>query len=96
MGSETKTIVAVDMTSSQDPGIVWDTDPALDPGHWLLGIFDGGPLNDLGDGSIYYEDVSDTIIVTLYASDTYPASLFPPDEHTRHLSVGLGPHSAGR
>ncbi len=86
MGSQTKTANSVILTTSQDPGIYWDTintNPS-----WVLGIFDGGTRLNNADGTIT-QTISGMFAVTLYASDTNPASLFPPDTHTYTVTINF-------
>ncbi len=84
MESAVKTVDRVTLASSQAATVIWDTIPGNGP--WVLGIFDGGTSLNESDGAIN-QMVSGLFVVTLYASDTDPASLFPPDTYTYTVTV---------
>ena len=82
--SGAKTITQLALTSSQGPGVVWDTVPGN--GYSVIGVYNGATLLNASNGSLN-RTISSQTTVTLYTSDTNPFTLFPPDRYDYTITV---------
>jgi DNA-binding beta-propeller fold protein YncE len=80
----TKTISRLALTSSQGPGIIWDTVPSNL--YSVIGVYSGATLLNAGNGS-FTRLVSGDTSFSLFTSDTNPFTLFPPDQYDYTITV---------
>jgi DNA-binding beta-propeller fold protein YncE len=79
-----KTISRLVLSSSQGPGVIWDTIPS-NP-YSVIGVYSGATLLNPGNGS-FTRLVSSETSFSLYTSDTNPFTLFPPDQYDYTITV---------